>query len=86
MRLHIVMVLTDHTVSSSHGVTVVVSGAEAERFLTLEAGSWSLEAGLPSDSLRRLEDLEGGIVRVTRVRCTRITSHPSCWPGLTPAV
>ena len=49
------MVLTDHTVSSSHGVTVVVSGAEAEaeaeRFLTLEAGSWSLEAGLPSDSL-----------------------------------
>ena len=62
MRLHIVMVLTDHTVSSSHGVTVVVSGAEAERFLTLEAESWSLEAGLPSDSLRRLEDLEGGIV------------------------
>ena len=64
MRLHIVMVLTDHTVSSSHGVTVVVSGAEAERFLALEAESWSLEAGLPRDSFKKLEDLEGGIVEL----------------------
>ena len=64
MRLHIVMVLTDHTVSPSHGVTVVVSGAEAERFLALEAGSWSLEAGLPRASFKKLEDLEGGIVEL----------------------
>ena len=53
------MVLTDHTVSPSHGVTVVVSGTEAERFLALEAGSWSLEAGLPRASFKKLEDLEG---------------------------
>ena len=63
MRLHIVMVLTDHTVSSP-GVTVVVTGPEAETFLGVEAGSWSLETGLPAASLARLEKVEGGIVEL----------------------
>ena len=65
MRLHIVMVITDHTLTApGAGVTVVVSGTEAETFLGLEAGSWSLEAGLPRDSLARLEGVEGGIVEL----------------------
>ena len=61
VRLHIVMNMADHT---GAGVTLVVSGTEAETFLGLEAGSWSLEAGLPGDSLAKLERVEGGIVEL----------------------
>ena len=57
------MVLTDHTVSGA-GVTVVVTGPEAETFLGVGAGSWSLETGLPAASLARLEKVEGGIVEL----------------------
>ena len=64
VRLHIVMVLTDHTTVSGAGVTVVVTGAEAETFLGVGAGSWSLETGLPAASLARLEKMEGGIVEL----------------------
>ena len=56
------MVITDHT--DVTGVTVVVSGAQAETFLGLKAGSWSLETGLPRASLARLEEVEGGIVEL----------------------
>ena len=56
------MVITDHT--DVMGVTVVVSGAQAQTFLGVEAGSWSLEAGLPRASLARLEEVEGGIVEL----------------------
>ena len=63
VRLHIVMDIIDHTVSDP-GVTMVVSGAEAETFLGLEAGSWSLETGLSAAGLARLQRVEGGIVEL----------------------
>ena len=61
MWLHIGMNLADHT---GYHVRLDVSKAEAETFLGLEAGSWSLETGLPGDSLAKLERVEGGIVEL----------------------
>ena len=55
------MNLADH---SGYHVRLDVSKAEAETFLGLEAGSWSLETGLPGDSLAKLERVEGGIVEL----------------------
>ena len=61
MWLRIGMNLADHT---GHHVRLDVSKAEAETFLGLEAGSWSLETGLPGDSLAKLERVEGEIVEL----------------------
>ena len=55
------MILADHT---GYHLRLVVSKAEAETFLGLEAGSWSLETGLPGDSLAKLERVEGEIVEL----------------------
>ena len=61
MWLLIGMNLADHT---GYHVRLDVSKAEAETFLGLEAGSWSLETGLPADSLAKLERVEGEIVEL----------------------
>jgi len=59
-KLHIVMHVYDHTnnVDDDSCTTVVVSGRQAETFLGLRPEAWSLNSGVPEESVEKLQGLD----------------------------